>query len=222
MAGKGKGRRRVTYLGGLDGAELARHLRDPEGAVGLAVIGGLAVVNAEGSAAALERLELADGMSVLELGCGLGDLVGAVTAAGDSVRYTGLDRSDTMVAAALERHGDAVATGRAAFLLGSSERMPFEAGSFDRVFSLGLIHFWTEPEVSLAELRRVMRPGSRMVMGCLGPERAPPFATSANGFLLRTADEWQSLCRAAGFARYSVEGVDAPGRPQGLLVIADR
>jgi hypothetical protein len=52
----------------MDGAELARHLRDPEGASGLAVIGGLAADNAEGSALALEQLGVGSGMAVLELG----------------------------------------------------------------------------------------------------------------------------------------------------------
>jgi SAM-dependent methyltransferase len=211
----------VTEIGGIEDAELARQLRDPEGPAGLAVIGGLAVVNAEGSAAALERLDLEDGMAVLELGCGLGDLAVEVAAPGRNIGYTGLDRSETKIAAALERHADAVAAGSAAFHLGSSEDMPFDDSRFDRVFSLGLIHFWSDPARSLAEVGRVMRPGARMVMGCLGPERAPPFAIADNGFHLRSADEWEALCQQAGFAAARVEALDDPLRPQGLLVIAE-
>jgi SAM-dependent methyltransferase len=205
----------------MDGAELARHLRDPEGASGLAVIGGLAAVNAEGSALALEQLGVGSGMAVLELGCGLGELAAAVTASGESVRYVGVDRSETMVAAAVERHAQAIASDNTEFHLSTSEDLPFAGDAFDRVFSLGLIHFWTDPATSLAEIRRVMRPAGRMVMGCLGPDRAPPFALADNGFHLRPAEEWRDLCLSAGFERCDVAKLDDPERPQGLLVIAD-
>lgn len=211
----------MTDIGGLDGAELARHLRDPEGAAGLAVIGGLAVVNAAGSALALEQLGLESGMAVLELGCGLGDLAAAVTASGEGVRYVGVDRSKTMIAAATERHAEAIASGETEFHLATSEALPFARETFDRVLSLGLIHFWSDPAASLAEVRRVLRPAGRMAMGCLGPDRAPPFAVTDNGFHLRPADEWRDLCVAAGFAGCEVVKLDDPERPQGLLVMAD-
>lgn len=202
----------------LDAAELARQLRDPEGAAGLAVIGGLAQVNAEGSAAVLAHLEIGSGMAVLELGCGLGDLARPLVGTRDGVRYAGLDRSRTMIDAATERHADAIASGRAEFHEATSEEMPFASATFDRAFSIGLIHFWTDPLASLAEVRRVLRAGGLMVMGCLGPDRAPPFASAENGFFLRSGDEWRLLCSEAGFVEAAAELSDEPGRPQGLLV----
>lgn len=210
----------MTDQRAVDPAELARQLRDPEGAAGLAVIGGLAQVNAEGSAAVLARLDLGSGMAVLELGCGLGDLAAPVIGAGEGVRYIGLDRSATMIEAAAQRHAETIASGGVEFHQATSEATPFAPATFDRAFSIGLIHFWADPLASLREVRRVLCAGGLMVMGCLGPDRAPPFASAENGFFLRSGDEWRRLCSEAGFAEAAAELSDEPGRPQGLLVTA--
>ena len=210
----------MTDLGALDSTELARQLRDPEGAAGLAVNGGLAQDNAEGSAAVLGRLDVGDEMAVLELGCGLGDLASRVASAGEGVRYIGLDRSATMIDAAVQRHREAVESGRAKLHQGTSETMPFTPATIGREFSIGLIDFWTDPVASLSEVRRVLDDGARMAMACLGLDRAPPFATRENGFFLRSGEQWRRFCLEAGFAEALAETSDEPGRPQGLLVTA--
>jgi ubiquinone/menaquinone biosynthesis C-methylase UbiE len=125
------------------------------------------------------------------------------------VRYAGIDISPTMVEAALGFNADLVASGRASFHLGSAERMPFADAAFDRVFSAGVIHFWTDPAASLAEVHRVLRPGGSMLMGCLAPREAPDFARPEYGFHLRDAAAWDGFCRAAGFAAVNVETVEA-------------
>jgi ubiquinone/menaquinone biosynthesis C-methylase UbiE len=210
----------LTGPGALDAASLARQLRDPEGAVGVAIIEGLASINAGGSAAVIEALRIAPGSTVLELGCGLGDLAPQIANAADQNRYVGLDRSATMIDAATARHAQLVSTGRAEFHVGTSEHLPFPGDAFDRLFSVGLIHFWTEPVASLIEARRVMRPGGMMVMGCLGPDGAPPFALPEHGFHLRHATEWELLASEAGFRSVETRSAGEVEGPQGLILIA--
>ncbi len=114
-----------------------------------------------------------------------------------------------MVAEASAFNADLVTAGGANFHLGSAERMPFASDVFDRVFSIGVIHFWTDPAASLTEVRRVLRFGGLMWMGCLAPEEAPDFARMEYGFHLRDAAEWDGLCRAAGFTDVHTETIES-------------
>src|SRR6476469_8859376 len=98
--------------------------------------------------------------------------------------------------------------------------MPFPDGHFRKVLSAGVIHFWTDPARSLAEVRRVMRSGGTMAMGCLAPGIVPPFAKPELGFHLRPAAEWRQLASSAGFASPVVETLGAAGGPQIQLLVA--
>jgi SAM-dependent methyltransferase len=94
--------------------------------------------------------------------------------------------------------------------------MPFDGARFTKVFSIGVIHFWPDPLKALTEILRVMRPGGLMLMGCLGPERAPPFARAEYGFHLHDPQKWRSFCLAAGFSTVEVHtrSLGSDGGPQ--------
>ena len=186
-------------------AERARQLRDPEGEVGIAVADWLNETNKAGNATTVALLGVTAGNHVLEIGFGNGRTVPDVIGQAADVRYAGVDISPTMVAEASRFNAALVAAGRASFHLGSAERMPFADHAFDRVFSIGVIHFWAEPGASLAEVHRVMRPGGLMVMGSLAPKDPPDFARPEYGFHLRDAAEWDALCRGARFVMVNVE-----------------
>jgi ubiquinone/menaquinone biosynthesis C-methylase UbiE len=205
-------------------AERARQLREPEGAVGLAVAHWNSENNKAGNEKTVAELGIEAGNRVLEIGFGDGRTVRKVIAQAADVQYTGIDISPTMVEEATRVNAEFIATGRASFVLGSAERMPFDDNTFDRVFSIGVIHFWTAPEVALAEVRRVLRAGGRMLMGCLAPQGAPAFARPEYGFYLREADAWDRLCCAAGFSDIKVEDLifeqrRADGTPIQLHVV---
>ena len=186
-------------------AERARQLRDPEGEVGIAVADWLNETNKAGNATTVALLGVTAGNHVLEIGFGNGRTVPDVIGQAADVRYAGVDISPTMVAEASRFNAALVAAGRASFHLGSAERMPFADHAFDRVFSIGVIHFWAEPGASLAEVHRVMRPGGLMVIGSLAPKDPPDFARPEYGFHLRDAAEWDALCRGARFVMVNVE-----------------
>jgi SAM-dependent methyltransferase len=200
-------------------AERARQLANPEGAVGLAVAEWLNETNKQANARSIVQLGVEAGNHVLEIGFGNGHTVPDVIAQAADVRYSGVDISPTMVAEASAFNATLVAAGRASFHLASAERMPFADDSFDRAFSIGVIHFWTEPGAPLAELRRVMRPGGSMLMGCLAPRGAPDFARPEYGFHLRDAASWDALCCAAGFADVQVETIEFPQSGDGAAPV---
>jgi ubiquinone/menaquinone biosynthesis C-methylase UbiE len=71
----------------------------------------------------------------------------------------GLDLSADMIAVAKRNAGEYGLLERADYLEGRAQRMPFEDGQFDGVFSNGSLHEWTEPELVFNEVHRVLKVG---------------------------------------------------------------
>jgi SAM-dependent methyltransferase len=100
----------------------------------------------------LDLLAPERGERILDLGCGDGALTARIAEAGAEV--TGLDASESMVAAAKARGLTA--------LRGDGAAMPL-SGPFDAVFSNAALHWMTRPDAVLAEVARLLRPGGRFV-----------------------------------------------------------
>jgi ubiquinone/menaquinone biosynthesis C-methylase UbiE len=47
---------------------------------------------------------------------------------------------------------------------GDSEALPWPASSVDVIVSCSSFHYWADPEQALREVRRVLRPGGRLVI----------------------------------------------------------
>jgi len=95
---------------------------------------------------------------ILDAGCGSGPLFEALRDRGAIV--TGFDQSAAMLDLARRRLGDDADLQLAD--LGSP--LPFPGGAFDDVITCLVLHYledWTGP---LAELRRVLRPGGRLIV----------------------------------------------------------
>jgi ubiquinone/menaquinone biosynthesis C-methylase UbiE len=100
------------------------------------------------------------GRDVLEVGCGSGIAVQLFAEAGANV--TAVDLTPWAVATTRRRMD---AFGLAADVReADGESLPFEDGSFDLVFSWGVIHHTTDMQAALGELIRVLRPGGRLVL----------------------------------------------------------
>ncbi len=103
------------------------------------------------------------GRRVLDAGCGSGPLSAALRAKGAIV--AGFDSSPAMVALARQRLGQE-ADLQVADL---SKPLPYDDGAFDDVVVSLVLHYlqdWTAP---LAELRRVLKPGGRLLLSVNHP-----------------------------------------------------
>jgi ubiquinone/menaquinone biosynthesis C-methylase UbiE len=186
---------------------MARLLGKPEGELGRSVGEVLNRVNANITTAVYQHLRLEQGDRVLEIGFGNGKLLPALLACADGLSYVGIDIADTMVTEAIAFNAEPVAAGRASFSLASAEAIPCADQSFDRVFAVNVIYFWTEPVRALAEMRRVLRPAGISVVASAvsGPgEEPPPFARAEFGFHRRDRDTVAVLHREAGFRKLEV------------------
>ena len=112
-----------------------------------------------------QLLDLAPGQAVLDLGCGRGDDVRALAglvAPGGAV--TGVDVSPEMIAAAQQAPWTGNTDVTVAFHVAEGANLLFADNSFDAVRIDRVLQHVEKPEAVLAEARRVLRPGGRLVL----------------------------------------------------------
>jgi SAM-dependent methyltransferase len=114
------------------------------------------------------RLAAGPGQSVLDLGCGTGELALRLAACG--MRVTGCDISPAMLAqAAGGDYGRAV---RWRALPADWQRLPFPDASFDAVVMASVLEYTQDPAAVLRECTRVLRPGG--TVHCTVPDLRHP------------------------------------------------
>ena len=101
------------------------------------------------------------GRDVLELGCGLGDLLADMTLAGYNCQA--VEQSLPMVEAA-RRTMQRRAPGQKVWIIhGLAQQLPFSDASFDTVVSTFPSEYIYDPD-TIAEVERVLRPGGRLIV----------------------------------------------------------
>jgi SAM-dependent methyltransferase len=108
----------------------------------------------------LQRYALPAAPSVLDVGCGTGEISSRLAAVFPRARITGVDLLEPHLALARERYtafGD-----RLAFQQADAFELPFAAHSFDLVVCRHLLQAVPRPEAILAEMVRVARPGATL------------------------------------------------------------
>lgn len=186
----------------LSSAELASHLGNPHGEIGLAVGEFMSAANRQLSDNVYRRLDVQPGGHMLEVGVGNGDFIPLLLNLAPDTRYTGVDISETMLAAATKANEQLVNDHRVTLHLASVEKMPLDATSVDRAVTVNCIYFWPDPVKGLTEIRRVLKPGGFLIVAALTPASAErlPFANLEHGFRIYEAAPLEEMHIAAGFS----------------------
>ena len=95
-------------------------------------------------------------LTILDVGCGPGDLAAMLSERIPEARIVGLDLSSSMVELARRK---ATGDGRLRFEVGDVTSLPFESGSIDLVVSTLSLHHWPNAGAGFSEIARVLRPG---------------------------------------------------------------
>lgn len=103
----------------------------------------------------LDFAGLAAGERVIEVGCGTGSLTFALAARAEIAAVEAIDYEKGFVEAARARNVDP----RINIQQGDACDLQFANGAFDRALSMLVLHFVSDPERAIAEMRRVVRPG---------------------------------------------------------------
>ncbi len=94
----------------------------------------------------------------LDVGCGTGSLSQAILAEAFPLSIIGVDPSSPFVARASELVRDP----RASFRVGNAMGLEFAAATFDAAACALVLNFVPEPNVAVAEMKRVVKPGGRV------------------------------------------------------------
>lgn len=108
----------------------------------------------------VSRIHAIPGSWALDVASGTG-LVARELAA-RNLRVVALDQSEAMVARGRKASGGSPLEDRIRFVLGRAERLPFPDESFDALTFTYLLRYVDEPQATLVELARVLRPGGVM------------------------------------------------------------
>jgi ubiquinone/menaquinone biosynthesis C-methylase UbiE len=112
-----------------------------------------------------DRLPFRRSRNLLEVGCGVGAQTEILLRHFPELRVTGVDRREENLTQA-RRHLEALpwAAGRYELALADAARLQFPAERFDAAFLCWILEHVADPMLVLAETRRVLRPGSPIVV----------------------------------------------------------
>ncbi|MBI3662599.1 MAG: methyltransferase domain-containing protein [Acidobacteria bacterium] len=156
--------------------------------------------------AALDLARVSPGERVLDVGCGTGSLALAAkrrVGAGGAVH--GVDAAAEMVARAKQK---AVREGlEVTFDVAPAQALPFPDGAFDLVLCTLMMHHLPDGgrKQAIAEMRRVLKPGGRLLVVDLAHEKGllaalTPISLIHGHDAMHAAEEAEALMRDAGFS----------------------
>lgn len=110
-------------------------------------------------------LEPKAGERILEIGPGVGIYALPIAAAlGSSGTLEALDIQSEMLAT-LARRARAAGVTNLVATEGDAQRLPYADASFDAAYLVGVLGEVPDPSLALRELRRILKPGGRLVVG---------------------------------------------------------
>lgn len=197
---------------------LVRPQNMPEGFKGWLDAKGMAAGHERQYAAAAALLELQPDDDVLEVACGVGALLQRHAA---GARYVaGLDHSPMQLGFARKRLADRIAAGTAELVLGDAHALPWEDARFSAVVCLNGLELISDPEKTLLEMRRVLRPGGRgsSPWGCVSRTRARGRSSPDWGSGRRAKKRPNRLFETPDSAKITISYLRSGRGPLGRLV----
>jgi ubiquinone/menaquinone biosynthesis C-methylase UbiE len=202
----------------MSSADAVNHHAGHPGFAGVTgLLAGLTMIVTGGVVARLaaDLAAVSDADRVVDVGCGPGTAVREAARRG--ARVTGVDPAPVMLrlARTLTRNRLTITWAE-----GAAEDLREPDGSATIVWSLATVHHWRDVTAGLAEARRVLAPGGRLLAI---ERRVRPGATglASHGWTDQQAESFAAQCRADGFDSVHVEK-HTPGRRAVAVVKAVR
>jgi ubiquinone/menaquinone biosynthesis C-methylase UbiE len=178
---------------------LASQLKEPQGAKGIEIAEMMNATNIKMTLHAIAHLHIRNDDRILELGHGNCGHLHHLLELKDGLRYTGLEISELMYTEAQVKNKAYLDTGQAAFHQYDGLHIPFSNNSFDRIFSVNTIYFWTDPQYLLTELYRVLKPNGILNITFAQEKFMQQLPFTAFGFKLYNEEKIADLMSTTSF-----------------------
>jgi SAM-dependent methyltransferase len=171
---------------------------------------------------ATETLDAAGdpGDRLLDVGFGGGALMRLALERHEHLRVSGLEPSPEMVARAERGFADEMADGRVDARAGAIEDIPWADDTFSVVVTMNTPYFWRDQEQALAEIRRVLRPGGRVLIALPGAELQRRIGLDAAGHEIVEPEDLAETMRADGYEQVETRTMSAERRRGAVLITA--
>lgn len=182
--------------------KLAQHLADPQGEKGIEIAAMMHETNIGMTIESINALLIEDNEAILEIGHGNAAHVKHIIKKAANLRYTGIDISETMhhEAGRLNREYE----DQVDFVWYEGRKLPFTDKTFDKIFTVNTVYFWSEPVQYLNEVYRVLKDNGTFVLtfGQRGFMEKLPFTQFE--FTLYTTSEMEETVSRSQFKRMKI------------------
>ncbi|MEW9670077.1 class I SAM-dependent methyltransferase [Ammoniphilus sp. 3BR4] len=185
---------------------LASQSRRPKGIIGKLMGILMFKINAPMNETTIQLLGIDEGDYVLEIGFGNGKYIAEIIQKVKGTHVHGLDFSDAMVQTATKLNKAFIEQGRVHIEQGDIEKIPFGDVLFDKIFTVNTIYFWSDPILALREIKRVLKPGGRLVITFRSKAIMSQRTSGEYDFSLYTpeAEEVENLLKETGYSSISI------------------
>ncbi|MBS1597871.1 MAG: class I SAM-dependent methyltransferase [Bacteroidetes bacterium] len=200
----------INFISRLMMKSLAKQLRKPGGRLGKKVGKKMNESNETLYDFAIETMQLSEGDNILEIGFGNGKFFNKIFSVRNDLKISGLDYSAEMINEARASNQSHIDSGKLTLRYGSSDKIPFPANSFDKVFCINVVYFWEQPGKHLEEIYRVLKPGGKFYSVLRAKETMQQMPFTKFGFNIYTREDWEAIMKNNQFSIDAVKIINEP------------
>ena len=192
----------------------------PEGALGRVMLSFMNYTHAPLTNWGLKLVDVQDGWTMLDVGCGGGFTIRRLLKAASQTRLSfaereqarpkvkgaqvyGIDISEESVAKAKKVNAE-VLDKQVFVTLGSAEKLPYEDEKFDLVTAVETVYFWPHLPDCLKEVRRVLKQGGKFAILVEVVDSDSKWTNVVEGMTAYSPEDLKKLLDEAGFIQTEI------------------
>jgi len=191
-------------------ASIAAQLRKPEGNFGETIANNM---NASNKKMILQTLAVLDAQAddhILEIGMGSGLFVKNILNQSSTIKYTGLDYSETMVAMAKQINQAFVKSKQARFVCDNINAISAVENQFNKIFTINTFYFWDDHAQVLQALKRVLKPEGVLIISVRPKHHLEKYPFTKHNFVKWSTSKITTFLQKNGFEEVEVTKIKEP------------
>ncbi|MFS4428997.1 class I SAM-dependent methyltransferase [Chryseobacterium sp. S90] len=178
---------------------LAQNLANPQGEKGIEIGEMMNATNIGMTLESIKTLVIDDDQHILEIGHGNAGHLKSIMSLAKNLRYTGIDISETMHNEARKLNKEF--ENQADFILYEGKKLPFQDGTFNKIFTVNTVYFWENPVEFLNEIYRVLKDDGTLVLTFGQRDFMEKLPFTEYDFTLYNNNEMEELISKSHFKR---------------------